>query len=163
MIRERSSAAIGALASLGGAIFDGPVMTEDFRILKSQITAGFTGGDAGEGEGLQLYLCNGELSLTESIAPLTLNGPLDRNDRLSEEVATRQVHLVGAVGANPDPAAVEMRFVNEHGGPVIKDKFRWTYSNPEGWHWLVFNASPASVATGATFWISATHFGVWVT
>ncbi len=140
------------------------VISEDFRILKSRIIANIRGADAGTGAGSALVIANGELTAAEMGACLSANGPKDRNDRSKVEEAERHCHVVGDfVHMGDSVAGVELIFRPAEGYGVEDDKFRWTYSDPEGWAWGVYNYSAASFATGASLALHATHYGVWVT
>ncbi len=153
---------LGAMATGIAVTFGSLVMEEDFRILKSEVMAGIVGGDAGEAEGVLLGLANGELSTTEIPESLRAQGPVDRNDRLREERAGRQVHSIG-VGVKVAVANTEIVFHDKNtNSPMCIDRFPWTYSNPEGWDFFVYNQGPA-IAAGSNIYLQATHYGVWVT
>ena len=161
IIRETDSLALTTIGSLVAKIFSGLVLQEDFRMMKSELVAHITGLASGEGDGLILGICNGELSATEVGEALNADGPLDRNDRALQERAERFVKPVAMVGGEQTgPARV---FLNEHGGPMIVAKPNWTFSNPEGWSWFIFNNDITALTTGSTVSLQATHYGVWVT
>lgn len=166
ILREQIGGSLGALASLAALkLAAGVVIGEDFRILKSEVYSHLNGIDAGEGDGLLLGIANGELSAVEIAEQITANGPSDRNDRALVEFAERQAHIVGQFQKLGGPAHLEteLTFVpKEGGGSCAIDKFRWTYSDPEGWAFFVFNPGPA-IATGWVVNVVATHYGVWVT
>ncbi len=153
---------LGAIATGIAITFGNVVIEDDFRLLKSEVMCGITGGDAGEAEGVMLGLCNGELSTTEIAECLRAMGPVDRNDRLREERAMRQCHSLG-VGVKTGVASTEVVFRDKiTNAPMCIDKFPWTYSNPEGWDFFLYNQGPA-IATGSNVYLQATHYGVWVT
>ncbi len=162
MIRERTTVALSTLAA-GTAIklTGGVTLQEDFRILKSQLTAIVHGLTAGDGVGLLLGICNGELSAAEIAEAINTDGPADRNDRVEQEEAERWVKVLGALEGAIESTTV--MFHNAEGGPIITSKDRWTYSDPEGWAFFVFNATGSVMSTGANAEVTATHFGVWVT
>ncbi len=152
---------VGALASKDAVKITGPILQEDFRLLKSEFTAIMNGLTAGEGAGLIIGIANGELSAAEIEEALEVGGPLDLNDRVGSERAMRNVKVLGATQVPAGVANTELQFVNEHGGPIIVSKHRWTYSNPEGWSWWIYNQG-GSLTTGATLQLLCTHYGVWV-
>ncbi len=161
IIRENVTTALGALAAQAAIDLTGEFLTEDFRDLKATGVVTVTGLTAGEGKGLQLYMTNGELTAAEMEEAVELNGPADRNDRLSQERAERWVRLVGTV-SRMDPADTEAVFMNPEGGHILVVKPRWTFSNPEGWGWVIYNDG-ATLTTGASGLVKMTHYGVWVT
>ncbi len=162
MIREDVSITLGALANSAGVQGDSPFLTEDFRVLKTIAQVGGNGVTAGEGAGLLLFLTNGELSTGEVEQAIELSGPVDRNDRLGTEQAGRYVTLVGYsdVVAGADNI-ISFRDVNTN-SPILTIKPRWTFSDPEGWDWFVYNTAGA-LTTGGAVRVIATHYGVWVT
>ncbi len=118
--------------------------------------------------GLLLGICNAELTEAEVAEALVVNGPIDKNDRLKIERAGRWCTLLACAVAVPIPpnstaTKQELVFVNEYGGPLIVSKDRWTYSNPEGWKFFIYNNTGSVLLTGATAVLQAQHFGVWVT
>ncbi len=163
ILRESTTASLGVIAASTAVLVLSPInLTEDFRILKSEVHAVLNGGDAGEGEGLLFGQCNGELSVTEVTACLTANGPNDRNDRSLIELAERKVRIHGEykfLGLTE----LHMQMYGPNGAPGVVIKDPWTYSDPEGWNWFIFNGSAAGVATGTNAGVTATHYGVWVT
>ncbi len=162
MLRERVvDGALGALGSSAAVLFGGLALTEDFRLLKSEVVALVNNLTTTQGEGLIFGICNGELSATEVDECIEAAGPLDRNDRVSSERAMRNVKILGVLKKNAG-ADGEGFFEDEGGTRILRSKHRWTYSNPEGWDWFIINIG-GSLTTGATLQIQATHYGVWVT
>jgi len=137
------------------------VMTEDFRILKSEVLAWITGLTSGEEEGLIFGLADAELSDLEVAEVIALDGPVDRNDNLADERVMRPVWIMGITTDLISSTRAQIR--GHHGGPLLTIKPRWTFSNPEGWNWFIFNDSGAALTTGATLHVVATNYGVWVT
>ncbi len=163
IIREDLTQALGALANNTAIAFSNGLkdtMEEDFRILKSEIWAHIDLLTAGQGEGLLLGIANGELSVAEIAETLNLDGPVDRNDRVAQEQATRWVKILGTYDMR-DITAVSGKLRDKYGGFMIESKDRWTYSNPEGWQFFIFNDGIA-LATGANVRMVVTHYGVWV-
>ncbi len=165
IVRENGTMTVGTLANHAAAVLAGPGITEDFRILKSEICFHMGGlTDQEGGGGLQFGIANGELSVTEIQDCLNVIGPLDRNDRSIVERAERHVKVLSYGRRDVDSTSGEViHFDGEGGSPIITSKFRWTYSDPEGWQWFVFNNIGATVTTGAVGQLQATHYGVWVT
>jgi len=162
IIREKQSLALSTLANVTVLATTALALEDDFRILKSEILAHIGGLTAAEGNGLIFGMCNGELSVTEIKAALETNGPLDRNDRGNQETAERKVDILSQPAGDEGPIGVDIVYKGENGGPLIISKKRWTYSNPEGWKFFVYN-NEAALQTGATLVVMATHYGVWVT
>ncbi len=159
MIREDSNVALGTLNAKTGILLGSPNLSEDMRILKSIINAHIDGLTTNEGP-LSLYMVNGELSLAECQEAIEQNGPLDRNDRVAQERAERFVKPVAWFESTPDTG------VNAILGKSVAQPFafnpRWTFSDPEGWDYMVYNESAGNLASGSTCFLKATHFGVWV-
>ncbi len=153
--------ALGALGSSDAVAFASITLGEDFRVLKSIVYATIDSLTASEQGLFGLYMCNGALSAAEVEEAIEADGPTDRNDANSRERAERQVHLIG-VARKTDAAAVFIQFESPEGGLIMTDKFRWTYSDPEGWLWAIYNMG-TGITTGATLQLRATHYGVWVT
>ncbi len=161
IIRERVvDGALGALAAQDAVSFAGPVITEDFRILKSEVYALVNALTTNEGHGLLFGIANGELSAAEVEEAIEASGPLDRNDRVPTERAERNVKVLGFID-NAELAATTRQFKNPEGGNHLVSKHRWTYNNPEGWDWWIYNLG-GSLTTGSTLQLYATHFGIWV-
>lgn len=161
ILRESGPVTLATLASEAAIIFSGSLAIENnFRTLKQEILASIEGLTAGEGNGLILGIANGELSVTEIAEAMAVNGPLDRNDRAAAEQAERVVKVLG--GFAPNSAGTGGSFRGDNGGPLIVSKFRWTYSNPEGWNFFIYNNDAAALATGAVARMYATTYGVWV-
>ncbi len=160
IIRETDSLALTTIGALAAKLFAGLTITEDFRSMKVELSAHVDGLTSGEGAGLTLGIANGELSLTEVGECLNADGPLDRNDRATQERAERfckSFAVVGLEGTGP-----ARRFIGRDGGAWLTVKPNWTFSNPEGWSWFIFNNDPSALTTGATVSLQATHYGVWL-
>ncbi len=169
IIREVQTISLSTLADQAAIAFSVLTLSEDFRILKSELTAGIRGLDDEDiSQGLLLGIANGELSAAEIAACLTSGGPLDRNDRANQETAERWVKILSSLEMNyPNNTAsaktqVDGIFKGEGGSSVIVSKDRWTYSDPEGWQFFIFNNTSNSLVTGAQARLQATHYGVWV-
>ncbi len=165
MIRENVDVALGALAADAVIKTTSLAIEEDFRILRSEIYARVTAFTAADLGGLVFGIANGELSVAEISEAILRNGPVDRNDRRQVEFVERNVKILSGLQTLVESPIVpiEWTFQNESGGPIIVSKHRWTYSNPEGWTWFIYNDSGGALTTGAELHVIATHFGVWVT
>ncbi len=162
ILSEQLNTGIGALATAAGVrVAAAIVLADDFRIIKTELTATIRGLANGEGAGLRLHLMNGNLTLAEAEGQLEADGPTDRNDRTLIEAAERFVKVIGLV-EQPDPAGTEAVFRGVEGGPIIEKTIRWTFSDNDGWAWLIYNTGD-TLTTGATVFLQAKHFGVWLT
>ncbi len=163
IIRERQTIALGGLADDAAIKLSQLTLSEDFRMLKSEVICVVNNLATLQGTGLVLGIANNELSVAEIAAAILINGPLDRNDRDGHEKAMRNVKLVSSLmEPGEDSSNVERMFRNGAGGPITEVKHRWTYSNPEGWCWFIFNGTGAAITTGASVELIATNYGVWV-
>ncbi len=154
IIREDASVALATLAAKTGILVGSITLGEDFRMLKSIISGNVDGMTQGDGP-LELYLVNGALTLAQCEEAIENNGPTDRNDPVATERAERFVRFVGQF-VQRDSSGVFAQLVEE-----IKP--RWTFSNPEGWNWMLYNASAGNLTTGSSVFLKVTHYGVWVT
>lgn len=159
IIMENAQIALSTLADAtaikqtSGGI--GGNLQEDFRILKTEYSVFVEGGTQGEGP-ITIGLADNELSVAEIAECLDLNGPVDRNDRDGNEKATRPVWELVSLNAGD---------VDNFSDIVqrMEKKFRWTFSDAEGWTWFAYNDSGGTLTTGVIVRIRAKHFGVWVT
>lgn len=159
ILRESQTITLGTLASSTAIkAASNLAVTEDFRIIKSEILVSFRAMQPDESP-IILGLADNELSVAEIGECLLVDGPVDRNDRQKEEEATRPVWEIcqntPQVFAGPSDNA-------PNNGLPIEKTFRWTFSNDEGWCWFAWNASGAALDGGGSIVIHAKHFGVWV-
>ncbi len=165
IVKEQTSFTLGALAGQGFQLENDSVgLDEDFRILKSEITCTITGLTTTEGNGLILYMTQGELTLALAEANIEGNGPNSPGDRDNIEIAERWVRRVGMTSGGD--VATERVMLNEHGGPLLKINPRWTFrrrrtATQGGWNWGIYNDG-ATITSGASARVLATHYGVWV-
>ncbi len=163
ILRLNASIALSTLGSGAAIKLSGLIaLTEDFRLLKSEILADISGLTGGEADQLVLGMCNNELSNAEIAECIVAGGPVDRNDRLAQERAERWVKLLGKMVLT-DSSGTQGYFRSETGGPLIIVKPRWTFSDPEGWAYFIFNNGAAALTTGATARVLATNYGLWMT
>ncbi len=167
IVKEQTTLTLGALAGQALAVTSSAVLLdEDFRILRSDITAVITGVTSLEGVGLILYLTEGSLASADIEANIEQNGPLRLGDQDLEEIASRWVRRVG-ITAGPTVNETERVFKNKYGGALLNIEPRWTFrrgrtANNGGWNWAVYNDG-VTLTSGATARVLATHYGVWVT
>ncbi len=140
------------------------ILAEDFRMLKAEAYAHIDILAAGEGEGLILGIANNALSVTEIKEAIDgAQGPLQRNDTVSADRAERAVFLVAKAQVH-DPTAVRSDFLDGvTGGMKIVAKPRWTFGDPEGWCWFIYNNGLALAGGTPTVRLTSKIFGVWVT
>ncbi len=143
----------------------GTGMDADFRILKTEATATLVGITSLEGAGLSLYMTEGELTAALVEANIELLGPVSGGDADRREIASRWVRRVGT-SPNQTVNLTERMFLNKYGGSLLETNPRWTFRRRRavddgGWNWGIYNDG-ATLTTGATCNITATHYGVWV-
>ncbi len=167
IVKEQTSIPLGALAAQDLAGVSSAVQLDmDFRILRSDITAVTAGSTSLEGQGLILYMTEGDLDNALSEANIEQNGPLRLGQQVEEEIASRWVRRVG-ITMGPTVNETERVFKNKYGGGLLNIEPRWTFRRGRtatngGWNWAVYN-SGATLTTGAVVDLIATHYGVWVT
>ncbi len=166
ILREQSSQALGALAANTGILMAGMTLTEDFRLLKSEITALIVGLTAAESTGLQLYLVQQALTLAQAEACIEANGPSGREDRPGEEQAERFVRLIGIANDDGGGDSNVQMIGGDDGdqGVIMRIKPRWTFPNVDSavsWNWMIYNHGVV-ITTGSTMKLLATHYGVWL-
>ncbi len=160
IIRETATITIGTLADSAAIKSAALSITDDFRILKSVVTAHIIGLTTGEGDGYLLGMCNDDLSDLAIAAAVSADGPLNRSDRDKAELAERWVKIIAMLDGNG--VAGEERFRGEGNSMLIDVKPRWTFTKGVGWAWFLFN-NGAAPTTGGVVRVQATHYGVWVT
>lgn len=160
IIRENVLITVGGLAGQTGILSTGGSRLSDnlgnnFRILKTELMISKIDQTSDEGT-LFLYMVNGELSLAECEETIQNGGPVDRNDSDQRERSERFVKPVGMLNCSTDITNAGTVFT-----PVIEFNPKWTFSNPEGWDWMIFNQG-AALTAGTLVRFFATHYGVWV-
>ncbi len=101
ILRSNQTVALGTLVNNTAIKLTSPVtLQEDFRVLRADVVCHGTTVTQGEGTGLVLGACNGELSVAEIGETLLADGPADRNDRLVQERAERKVDLISSAIEN---------------------------------------------------------------
>ncbi len=161
IIKETQTTALGALAAGAAVAVVGPAITDDYRIIKTEVHAQIEGLTAGEGNGLIFGIANGDLSASQIAESLVTDGPVNASDRDKAEEAGRFTRMLSGSALMPDANTIR-DFPNDHGGPIIEKTIRWTFSKGVGWDWWVFNNDGSALTTGATLRLVATHYGVWV-
>ncbi len=166
MVQERTTMTLGALAANALVIANSSVQLDsDFRILKSEITAVLSGMTSLEGQGLLLYMMEGDLSSAEGEAKIEQSGPLRPGQQIEEEIASRWVKRIG-ITVGPTVNETERVFRNEYNGGLLSYNPRWTFrrgrtATEGGWNWGIYNSAVA-ITSGADVEIIGTHYGVWV-
>lgn len=153
IIRDTDLITLGALASNAVVKQSNALAIEDdFRIIKLEVLPNVELMTAGEGQ-VVFGIADDELTVTEIAEALVVDGPVDRNDRVKDEQASRPVW-----------ALCQMNNPNEmpNNGMPIEKTLRWTFSNPEGWAFFAFNVG-ATLTTGGVIRFQAKFYGVWVT
>ncbi len=160
IIKELTLVTIGALGSNDVVKAAGPVITEDFRIIKTEVSCTLTALTAGEGTGASLGIANNDLSAAEIEESLEVTGPLFPGDRILQEKAERFTKILGEFV--PGNVNTQMLLQGPDGGSPVSATIRWTFGNSQaGWGWFVYN-NGAAITTGATAVVRAVHYGVWV-
>ncbi len=167
IVKEQTTLTLGALAGQDLAGVSSSVQLDmDFRVLRSDITCVITGVTSLEGQGLILYMIEGDLDNALAEANIEQNGPLRLGDQDREEIASRWVRRVGMT-LGPTVNETERVMKNKYGGGLFDLEPRWTFRRARtatdgGWNWGIYNDG-IILTTGATARIIATHYGVWVT
>ncbi len=167
IVKEQTAFSLGAIAAddLQGAN-SAVQLDSDFRILRSDITAVLTGMTSLEGQGLILYMAEGDLTDADSELNIEQNGPLRMGQQVEEEIADRWVRRVG-ITVGPTVNETERVVRGEGNSGLLSIEPRWTFRRGRtatngGWNWLIYNSGIA-ITTGGSCKIIATHYGVWVT
>ncbi len=166
IIKEQTVVTLAALATGDAAGQDSTILLDmDFRILKSEITAVIGGMTSLEGQGLILYMSQGDLTVAESEENIEAAGPIRLGDKIPQERADRWVRRVG-ITVGPTVNETERVFRNKYNGGLLELNPRWTFRRGRtaaagGWNWVVYNDG-VTLTTGGTVRITATHYGVWV-
>ncbi len=148
--------ALGTLAAktaLQVALF--PV-TEDFRLLK--LESHWTGRQfTVPDDQVLIGIADAELSVAEIAESINADGPNGRNDNLGMEQAERPVWLLEGVlpGINNSNDGTTGYIYNEW-------KKRWTFSDPDGFQFFVWNPDIDPLVTGSAVGVIFTGYGVWV-
>lgn len=142
---------LGTLASRAALSENGPVLTDGFRLLK---TEGFVHADGGtDGRPVTFGICQADMTDAE-IAVCLLSAPLGRQAIAAAETSQRPCFVMGVV---QDGEVI--RFIPEDG---IKQT-QWTFPEDSGgWAWFGFNPFDDAMQAGTVLQIRAKHYGVWV-
>ncbi len=166
IVKEQTTISLGALAAQDVTIANSAVqLDEDFRILKSEITGVIRAMTSLEGQGLILYMTEGDLDATQIEGNIEQNGPLRQGAQIEEEIASRWVRRVG-ITMGPTVNETERVFKNKYAGGLLEINPRWTFrrgrtATEGGWNWAVYNDG-ATLTSGGVVQLLATHYGVWV-
>ncbi len=143
----------GALAALDNAVVPGRygALVEDFRIIKMDYYIGYT--PAAQGDFLLFGIANGELT-AQQIEECLESSPLNYNDAIGSEQAGRQVfplEILGEGSAGGNSAGIKG-----------SENLRWTFANPDGWQYFLYNFTGGPIATGSLVEFICKIYGVWV-
>ncbi len=160
IITDIDDITLGTLGSNTVVKQDAPLgITEDFRMIKMELVAILKAATANEGP-ITLYLADDELAVAEIAQAIDGAGPIDRNDRVAMEQATRPVFLLGTFAGD---ASIDGKLKGADGQDgVVNKTVRWTFSNPEGWAICAHNRSGTTLTTGGIVKLSVKYFGVWL-
>ncbi len=155
IIYEKNIITLGALANATTKKADGQIaLTEDFRLIKSEIMVVAQGVAAGDAP-LCFGIADNELTEAEIAEVMEQSGPVDKNDNLRSERAMRPVWPLMYLG-DGDEADVPQ-------DGIYEKVLRWTFSDADGWVFFIHNDTGGALTTGAVVRFRAKHFGVWVT
>ncbi len=159
IITDVDTITLGTLANVTAIKQGSPLaMLEDFRLIKLEMAIGYAVITAGENP-INIYLVNNDLTVAEVAEAIVTAGPLNRNERIATERASRAVFLLATAGG----PATDFAFKGHDGQEgIISKVIRWTFSNPEGWSIVAFNNSGSALTTGTIIRFSVKYFGVWV-
>lgn len=158
ILYDSASYALGTLADQTalkiGSRYAG-LIEEDFRISRIELWASWNTIGADDEGPLYLGLACNELSSAE-IKECIESAPLLRSDRVEIEEAERPVW----------PFEILHTIGNRESGRTVvhlERKINWTFSNPDGWTYWVYNDSGIALTTGSGLVVFAKIWGVWVT
>ncbi len=154
---------IGALAGNDAILvanrYDSGVMLEDFRIIKVDYWIGIRPSQTTTlyGGPIIVGLAHGDLTAAE-IEEVLESTVLSAGDIVASDVALRPVWPLEMI-LMPDAD------LGNSSDLVRKDSvnIRWTFNDPEGWVWFVYNAGTVALVAGNGITILAKIFGMWVT
>ncbi len=161
IIKETQVLPLLGVAAAAAVSVSGPGITDDYRIIKSELHASLEGLTAGEGNNLILGIANQDLSDAAIAASLVIDGPLNAADRDKAEAAGRFTRMLSGSNQMPDGGTIR-HFAGDKGGPLIEKTIRWTFTKGIGWKWFIFNNDGSAITTGSNLRLIATHYGVWV-
>ncbi len=148
------------LATLTAFVIGGrydATLVEDFRLLRVDYYIGIQPAQA-------VTLLNGPILVGLAAGNLTATGigqaieaaPLDAVS-IDLELSNRAVWPLEVMMINDAD-------LGDISGLTVKGTFnpRWTFQNPHGWQWFVYNMGTGALATGSVINITAKCFGMWV-
>ncbi len=165
IIRETTLITVGALAdqvAIKGT--QAVAITDDFRIIKTELRAQAQAQTASEVFDLPLYLVNDDLTAVQVANAINNDGPLNSSDRDKIEAANRFVKLLGVFqhsGANGF-ANSPSQLLGKDNSPIISETVRWSFNKGVGWNYATMNNTGSAFTTGMIIKVTATHYGVWI-
>ncbi len=154
----RTNLAVGALAALDATFVSdgyggGSGLDEDFRILKLDYYLNYE--PQATGDVVLVGIADGHMTAPEIEEALEAR-PNDGNDVPAVEEVMRPVWPIAIMGGSESGSG---RTVYQ--GSI---NVRWTFKNPEGWNWWVYNIDNSNaLTTGSIFHSITKYFGMWVT
>lgn len=137
-------------------------ITDDFRIIKTEVRAFLTSISAGEGFGFSLYLVNDDLTAQQISNAIVNDGPINSSDRDKIEASNRFLKLFGMSDTTMQAAGTVIPFKGRENQEMLSETVRWSFNKGVGWNWAIFNNSGSALTTGGLVKIIATHYGVWI-
>lgn len=151
---------LGALAS--NTVIEIKVYTleEDFRILKMEGYIGRSDRQSGDDSAVIFVLYDSTLTIAQ-VAECLASEPKNSNEIVPLERSHRPVFILGS--PETGNGGYEGTTVGQQGHliPFEWDQ-RWTFANPEGFAFGVFNAFGGALPTGSQALLFAKIYGVWV-
>ncbi len=155
-----SSLDMGALAARDAVEFVGSfndALEEDFRILRVDYWISIRGAQAIVLEDGPIWVgfAAGNLAAGDVEGAIETI-PVNQND-LGLENTNRPIWpLEMFTVQDPDTQAGDHQTIKGSFNP------KWTFNNPDGWTWWVYNSSAFALVTGSAITINAKIFGMWV-
>lgn len=160
VLRSNENIALVTLANNTAlTLGSGITITQNLFLTALECLGQVDGLTAGEGAGLMLGIANRDLSVSEIAEALVVDGPLDLNDKVKAERASRFVKLFGALGT---VGGTGIAFRGENGGLLMKCNPKWLFTAASnGFQMFIWNNGVA-LTTGATARIQNVFYGSWV-
>lgn len=140
---------------------DNPLaMSDSFRSLKIEGRAHIEGATLVDGDGpVGLYLVSTDLSNAEIAEAINADGPVSRQDTVTEDTVMRPVFYLGQIQFAPSNAGRGDKLME------FSKKIRWTWGDGGtggSFGISAFNLGTGALTMGAVCIVDATLFGIWV-
>ncbi len=165
ILRSKESIALLTLAAdTAITLGSGITITQNLFMTALECLGQIDGLTAGEGHGLLIGIANADLSVTEIQEALLVDGPVDLNDKVKAERASRFVKLFGGVGTmgQQGASAQSLPLVGEHGGRLMKVNPKWLFTAASGGFQMFIWNNGATLTTGAVVDIQNVFYGSWI-